>query len=82
MQPLTRGPEAFDATASAVHLHRTPGCAKRNRRQHRAARSTCAAAFSARSLLDADMVCNSRNSFVDALFTQGLMALVPLAFGV
>ena len=52
------------------------------RRQHRAARSTCAAAFSARSLLDADMVCNSRNSFVDALFTQGLMALVPLAFGV
>ena len=28
--------------------------------------------------LGADMVCKSRNSFGDALFTQGLMALVPL----
>ena len=28
-------------------------------------------------LLEADTVCTSRNSFADALFTQGLMALVP-----
>ena len=29
------------------------------------------------SPLGADMVCKSGNSFADALFTQGLMALVP-----
>ena len=27
--------------------------------------------------LGADTVCKSRNSFADALFTQGLMALMP-----
>ena len=46
--------------------------------QHHAARSTCAASSNVRSSpLGADMVCKSRNSFGDALFTQGLMALVP-----
>ena len=29
------------------------------------------------SPLGADMVCKSRNSFADALFMQGLMALIP-----
>ena len=29
------------------------------------------------SPLGADMVCKSRNSFADALFTQGLMTLMP-----
>jgi hypothetical protein len=47
------------------------------RRQHRPARSTCAAAPNVRSSpLGADMACKSRNSFADALFTQGLMALM------
>ena len=48
------------------------------RRQHHLARSTCADALGVRSSpLGADTVCKSRNSFADALFTQGLMALVP-----
>ena len=47
------------------------------RRQHHLVRSTCAAAPNVRSSpLGADMVCKSRNSFGDALFTQGLMALM------
>ena len=47
------------------------------RRQHRPVRSTCAAAPNVRSSpLGADTVCKSRNSFADALFTQGLMALM------
>ena len=41
----------------------------------RAARSTCAAAFNV-GPLGADTACKSRNSFADALFTQGLMALI------
>ena len=45
--------------------------------QHHAARSTCAASFNVRSSpLGANTVCKSRNSFADALFTQGLMALM------
>ena len=41
------------------------------------ARSTCAAAPVLRSSpLGANTVCKSRNSFADALFTQGLMALM------
>ena len=45
--------------------------------QHHAARSTCAASSNVRSSpFGADMVCKSRNSFADALFTQGLMALL------
>ena len=47
------------------------------RRQHRPVRSTCADVSNVRSSpLGADMVCKSRNSFADALFTQGLMALM------
>ena len=77
MQPLTRGPEASDTAASAAHPPYTRGCAHLERRKHSAARSTCAAAFSVRSSpLGANTVCKSRNSFADALFTQGLMALM------
>ena len=47
------------------------------RRQHRLVRSTCAAAPNVRSSpLGADTVCKSGNSSADALFTQGLMALI------
>ena len=57
--------------------HRTPGNAQLKRRRHSAARSTCADVSSVRSSpLGADTVCKSRNSFADALFTQGLMALM------
>ena len=59
--------------------HRTPGCAHLERRKHSAARSTCADISNVRSSpLGADTVCKSRNSFADALFTQGLMALMQL----
>ena len=58
----------------------TAGCtvgAQLKRRKHSAARSTCAAAPNVRSSpFGADTVCKSRNSFADALFTQGLMALI------
>ena len=44
---------------------------------NRPARSTCADALNVRcSPLGANTVCKSRNSFGDALFTQGLMALM------
>ena len=57
--------------------HCTPGCAPLKRRKHSAARWTCAAASNVRSSpLCADMVCKSGNSSADALFTQGLMALM------
>jgi hypothetical protein len=47
------------------------------RRQHHPVRSTCAASPSVRSSpLGADTVCKSGNSSADALFTQGLMALM------
>jgi hypothetical protein len=47
------------------------------RRQHHLARSTCADALGVRSSpLGADTMCKYRNSFADALFTQGLMALM------
>jgi hypothetical protein len=50
----------------------------KKRRQHRPVRTTCADALVLRSSpLGADMVCKSRNSFGDVLFTQRLMALVP-----
>ena len=77
MQPLTRGPEA-DGTKTMTAAWPQHACVRPSkRRQHRVARSTCAAAFSMRSSpLGADTVCKSRNSFADALFTQGLMALM------
>ncbi len=46
-------------------------------RQHRSARSTCAAAPNVRSSpLGAAMVCKSGNSLADRLFTKGLMDLM------
>ena len=80
MQPLTRGPEADEANSLSGRTATT---------RVRAAVKTAAAPCSAFDLcrckalssvrsspLGADMVCKSRNSFGDALFTQGLMALI------
>ena len=52
------------------------------RRQHRPVRSTCRVRLHSmcaprHSAPTRSGVCKSRNSFADALFTQGLMALVP-----
>ena len=77
MQPLTRGREADETkTMTAARPHHA--CVRPSkRRQHRPVRSTCAAAPNVRSSpLGADTVCKSGNSFADALFTQGLMALM------
>ena len=77
MQPLTRGPEADETMTMTVALPHHACVPLPGRLQHHLARSTCATAFSVRSSpLGANMVCKSRNSFADALFTQGLMALM------
>ena len=77
MQPLTRGPEADETKTMTVTLPHHARVSLSKRRQHHLARSTCAAAPNVRSSpLGADMVCKSGNSFADALFTQGLMALM------
>jgi hypothetical protein len=78
MQPLTRGPEASDTAASAAHPLYTRLCDAEAAEAYRsAARSTCAAASNVRSSpLGADMECKSGNSSADALFTQGLVALM------
>ena len=77
MQPLTRGPEA-DETKTMTVAWPHHACVPLSKwRQHHPVRSTCAAAPNVRSSpLGADMVCKSKNSFADALFTQGLMALM------
>ena len=77
MQPLTRGPEA-DGTKTMTVAWPHHACVPLSKRpQHHLARSTCADALGVRSSpLGADTVCKSRNSFADALFTQGLMALM------
>ena len=78
MQPLTRGPEADETKTMTVARPHHACVPLSKRRQHHLARSTCAAAPNVRSSpLGADTVCKSGNSFADALFTQGLMALVP-----
>jgi hypothetical protein len=78
MQPLTRGPEADETKTMTVTLPHHARVSLSKRRQHHLARSTCADVSNVRSSpLGADMVCKSGNSFADALFTQGLMALVP-----
>jgi dihydroorotase len=78
MQPLTRGPEADETKTMTVAWPHHACVPLSKRRQHHLARSTCAAASNVRSSpLGADTVCKSRNSFADALFTQGLMALMP-----
>ena len=80
MQPLTRGPEADETKTMTVVGHTTRAChcqSVSERRKHRPVRSTCAAAFSVTSSpLGANTVCKSRNSSADALFTQGLVALM------
>ena len=77
MQPLTRGPEADDTKTITVAWPHHACVPLSKRRQHHPARSTCAAAPNVRSSpLGADTVCKSRNSFADALFTHGLMALM------
>ena len=77
MQPRTLGAES-DETKTMTVAWPQHACVPLSKwRQHRASRSTCAAAFSVRSSpLGADTVCKSRNNFADALFTQGLMALM------
>ena len=77
MQPLTRGPEADETKTMTVARPHHACVPLSKRRQHRPARSTCADALVLRSSpLGANTVCKSRNSFADALFTQGLMALM------
>ena len=75
MQPLTRGPEADETKTMAVALPQHACVLLSGARQHRAARSSCAAASSVRSApLNADTLKKSEDSSADALFTQELMA--------
>ena len=77
MQPLTRGPEADETKTMTVAWPHHACVPLSERRKHSAARSTCADALVLRSSpLGANTVCKSRNTFADALFTQGLMALM------
>ena len=77
MQPLTRGPEADETKTMTVAWPHHACVPLPGRLQHHLARSTCADVSSVRSSpLGANTVCRSRNSFADALFTQGLMALM------
>ena len=75
MQPLTRGPEAGETKTMAVTLPHRVRVSLSGARQHRPARSSCAAASSSRSVpLRADTLKKSEDSSADALFTQELMA--------
>ena len=75
MQPLTRGPEADETKTMTVAWPHHACVPLSERRKHRPVGSTCAAASNVRfSPLGANTVCKS--SFADALFTQGLMALI------
>ena len=77
MQRDTPGAEADDTSSLTVTLTQRARVSLSKQRERRAARSTCADAFNGRSSpLGANTVCTSRNSFGDALFTQGLMALM------
>ena len=77
MQPLTRGPEADETKTMTVAWPHHACVPLPGWLQHHPARSTCADALVLRSSpLGANTVCKSRNSFADALFTQGLMALM------
>ena len=78
MQPLTRGPEADETkTRDSDHATPRPGVTVKAAAAPSSAFDLCAAAPNVRSSpLGADTVCKSRNSFADALFTQGLMALM------
>ena len=77
MQPLTRGPEADETKTMTVAWPHHACVPLPGRLQHRPARTTCADALVLRSSpLGANTVCKPRNSFADALFRQGLMALM------
>ena len=77
MQPRTRGPEADETKTMTVAWPHHACVPLSNRRQHHPARSTCADVSNVRcSPLGTNTVCKSGNSFADALFTQGLMALM------
>ena len=81
MQPLTRGPEA-DETKTMTVAWPHHACVPLSKwRQHRPARWFDLCGCIQRALLATrrqHTVCKSRNSFADALFTQGLMALIQL----
>ena len=83
MQPLTRGPEADETKTMTVtrphHTTRACHCQSGGSTVQRVRPVQMYPGSSVRSTspLGADTVCKSRNSFADALFTQGLMALVP-----
>ena len=78
MQRGTLSPEADETSSSTVTLPQRARVSLSKQRERRAGRSTCADAFNVRSTsLSANMVSKSRNTFADALFTQGPMALVP-----
>jgi hypothetical protein len=78
VQPLTRGPEADETkTRDSDTATPRPGVTVKAAAAPSSAFDLCADALGVRSSpLGADTVCKSRNSFADALFTQGLMALV------
>ena len=79
MQPLTRGPEADETkTHDSDTATPRPGVTVKAAAAPSSAFDLCGCTRSALlATLGADMVCKSGNSFADALFTQGLMALVP-----
>ena len=78
MQPLTLGPEDGETKTMTVARPQHVCVPLSGRRQHRLARSTCAAAPSLRSSpLGADMVGKSRNMSADMLIMPGLLALMP-----
>ena len=78
VQPLTRGPEDDETKTMTVARPQHVCMPLSERRQHHAARSTCADAPVLRSSpLGADMVGKSRNMSADVLFMPGLLALMP-----
>ena len=77
-QPLTRGPEAVKTKTMRVTLPLCAGSVTVSGGSTMQ-RASCVDALSGRSSpLGADMVGKSRNSFSDVLFTQGLIASIPL----
>ena len=80
MQPLTRGPEADETKTMTVTLSATPRLSVTVKAAAARPSSALDLCGCTRSALLATRrqytVCKSRNSFGDALFTQGLMALM------
>ena len=74
-EPLTRGPEAAEISFMLGTLPQHVCVFLSGARQHRPARSSCAASSSVRpATLNADTLKTSEDSTSDALFTQELMA--------